>query len=236
MLRLPLIRTARRFLGGACLAAMLAGCMSYPPPPPAPYRAVGQEPGWTLLIDSRDVTFIPQDGQMIRQPAPKPIIGIAGEIYQTPRIGVNIVHVGCTDSMSGQAYRDRVEVDVDGRRYVGCGGDTVAPAGVAGTSWRVAAINGRSTPSAGDYSLSFEQDRMGARFGCNSIGGRYQQQGAVIRASDVVGTQMACSEPADSFERQGLAVLMQPMTATWTGGDRLTLANAAGRIELKRSF
>ena len=103
-------------------AFLLSACLSHPAPAPAPYRAVGQEPGWTLIIDDRDLTFIPADGQPVRQPKPRAIVGIAGEIYQTPRIGVNIVHTACTDVMSGQAYRDRVQVDVDGRRFEGCGG------------------------------------------------------------------------------------------------------------------
>jgi heat shock protein HslJ len=109
-------------------ALMLSACLSHPPPSPAPYRAIGQEPGWTLIIDERDLTFIPAGGQLVRQPKPQAIIGVAGEIYQTPRIGVNIVHAQCSDVMSGQGYADRVQVDVDGKRYEGCGGDLTSPA------------------------------------------------------------------------------------------------------------
>lgn len=105
------------------LAGTLAGCITPPPAPPAPYHAVGTQPGWTLLIDSHDLTFIPADGQnLIRQPTPPPIIGIAGEIYQTPRIHVNIVHAECRDGASDRIYPDRVQLDVDGRRLNGCGG------------------------------------------------------------------------------------------------------------------
>lgn len=110
----------------APVGLLLSACLSHPAPPTAPYRAIGQEPGWTLIIDDRDLTFIPASGQLVRQPKPQAIIGIAGEIYRTPRIGVNIVHATCTDAMSGQVYRDRVQVDVDGRRFEGCGGDPLA--------------------------------------------------------------------------------------------------------------
>ena len=96
-------------------ALMLSACLSHPPPSPAPYRAIGQEPGWTLIIDEQDLTFIAAGAQPIRQPKPPVIVGFAGEIYQTPRIGVNIVHAPCNDVMSGQGYRDRVQVDVDGK-------------------------------------------------------------------------------------------------------------------------
>ena len=104
-------------------AASLSACLPHPPPSAAPYRAVGQSADWTLIVDDRFITFIPGPGhQPLLQPAPKPIIGIAGEIYQTPRINVNIVHAQCSDGRTNRAYPDHVQVDVDGRRYNGCGG------------------------------------------------------------------------------------------------------------------
>ena len=104
------------------LATPLAACMPIPAPPPPPYHAVGTEPFWNLLIDQRDITFTQPGAQPIRQPKPQAIIGIAGEIYQTPRINVNIVHGQCSDGMSDRVYPDKVQVTVDGRRFEGCGG------------------------------------------------------------------------------------------------------------------
>jgi heat shock protein HslJ len=106
------------------LAALAAACVSAPPPPPpAPYRALGTEPFWNLIIDNQELTFLPMEGPQVRQPRPQPIMGVAGEIYRTPRIHVNIVrNQRCSDGMSDRVYPDRVQVDVDGRRFEGCGG------------------------------------------------------------------------------------------------------------------
>ena len=113
-IRLPLLLAA---------ALPAAGCMSVPPPPPPPYHAVGTEPFWNLLIDEHHLTFTQPDAQPIQQPTPRVIVGIAGEIYKTPRINVNIVHArGCSDGMSDRVYPDRVQVNVDGRQFNGCGG------------------------------------------------------------------------------------------------------------------
>lgn len=101
------------------LLLALGGCMSIPPAPAAPYQAVGINAAWSLLIDQQHITFI-QGQTVVRQPAVTPISGVAGEIYQTPRINVNVVHAPCTAGMS--TYPNRVQVDVDGRRYEGCGG------------------------------------------------------------------------------------------------------------------
>ena len=102
--------------------AAIAGCAPPPPPPPPPYHAVGTEPFWDLLIDEHDVTFTLAGAQPIRQPTPQVIHGFAGEIYQTPRINVNIVHGTCSDGMSDRVFPDKVQVTVDAHRFNGCGG------------------------------------------------------------------------------------------------------------------
>jgi len=104
------------------LPMAIAACAPLPPPPPPPYHAVGTEPFWDVLIDEHDVTFTLSGSQPIRQPTPKVIIGIAGEIYQTPRINVNIIHGQCSDGMSDRVYPDKVQVTVDSHHFSGCGG------------------------------------------------------------------------------------------------------------------
>ena len=93
------------------------------PPLPAPYHAVGTEPGWTLDIDARTMRFSGPYGEgPITVATPRVIGGFAGEIYQTPRLSVNIVHGTCSDGMSDRVYPDKVQVTVDGRQFSGCGG------------------------------------------------------------------------------------------------------------------
>ena len=219
--------------------ALLAACSTYPPGSPPPqmgtYRAVGTEPFWGLTINPAQMVFEEPNGPTrILQPTPRPIIGIAGEIYQTPRLNVNIVHARCSDGMSDRVYPDKVQVTADGRRFEGCGGEAIVPAALAGTNWRVAAINGRSTPPAGQFFMNFEAARIGARFGCNNLGAGYSLADDTITTGAVMATRMAC--PAMSFETQGSTILERPMRTVWSGGDRLTLSNERGSIELMRSY
>jgi uncharacterized membrane protein len=101
--------------------AMLGACVTTPPPA-ALYHAVGTEPFWSLQIDQHNLTFTQPEAAPVIQPTPRVIVAFAGEIYQTPRINVNIVHVRCSDGMSDRVYPDKVQVTVDGRRFDGCGG------------------------------------------------------------------------------------------------------------------
>ena len=113
------------------LASALAACATTSAPPQAPaaelYRAVGTEPFWSLTLDGREMVFTEANrpGERIAVPQPRVIVGFAGEIYQTPRMGVNIVHSPCSDGMSDRTYPDKVQLRVDGRSFEGCGGAEV---------------------------------------------------------------------------------------------------------------
>lgn len=111
-------------------ATMLAGCLPAPPPPPitpnppgGTYRAQGTEPFWDLTVDDRQMIFTDRGTNVsVTQPTPSVIVGVAGEIYRTPRIELNIVHAKCNDGMSDRVYPDTIQVSVDGRPFQGCGG------------------------------------------------------------------------------------------------------------------
>ena len=103
-----------------------------PSPVPAGYRAVGNEPGWTLTIGEKQLSYIGDYGEVrITQPKPEPLTGIAGETYRTPRLQVNIVHGNCSDGMSDYVYADTVQVTADGKRVEGCGGKRTLPPGAS---------------------------------------------------------------------------------------------------------
>jgi heat shock protein HslJ len=226
----------------------------YPLPPGAgDYRAVGTEPFWDLTI-GRDLTFTDRGtGLTIVQPTPQVITGVAGEIYRTQRLEVNITHQRCNDGMSDRSYPDTVQVYADGRLYRGCGGtaagDSLAPVPpgaapmpppVTGgdgppldrTRWLVLAINGRPVPRDYQYWMEFDGGKLSAKFGCNSIGAGYTQTGATIDAGAIIATRMSCGDM--SWESQGVAVLDQPMQVSAQGPTRATLTSSAGSIELMR--
>ncbi|MFP5330329.1 MAG: META domain-containing protein [Alphaproteobacteria bacterium] len=104
---------------------------------------------------------------------------------------------------------------------------------LAGTSWRIVAVNGRQTPATGDYSMRFEPGgQIGARFGCNAMGGRYRMVGGTLTVSELSQTLMGCPEPAASFESQGAAVLQRRMQVAFSSNERMYLSNEAGSIAL----
>ena len=115
----------------ALLVLGLSAC-SYPgmtgsssaPPPPTTYRALGQEPGWTLTMQGDRIDYVGDYGETkISVSRPKVITMFNGHRYETPRLIVSISHGRCNDAMSGQGYADQVMVIAEGRTVHGCGGE-----------------------------------------------------------------------------------------------------------------
>lgn len=99
----------------------------------AEYRAVGQEPGWTLEVDEeRRLYFVGDYGNTrVGTPAPPPATETAAapganRVTYSVRteahtLTVEVVRQECRDVMSGERYPTTAVVRLDGREYRGCG-------------------------------------------------------------------------------------------------------------------
>lgn len=205
-------------------------------PAAATYKAVGTEPGWALTIDGAAMTYEGDYGSVkISEPTPTNFRSLPGS-YAGTRLKLTITPGPCSDGMSDLVYRQTVRLVADGKAVNGCGGGTVAPDGLAGTSWSVTAINGRATPRGQNYFLNFAADNIAAKFGCNSIGGGYRVNGDHLSTTGLVQTEMACPEPAMTFERLGSAVLASNMRVERISGETMRLVSEAGSIDLRRAI
>lgn len=96
------------------------------------FRAVGQEPGWLLEIDSqKEIRFSYDYGQKTATtPVPQPTDSSGAQVWHAMTEGndlrIVIVRTPCEDAMSGQPYPATVTVTLNGQDYRGCGGPTDA--------------------------------------------------------------------------------------------------------------
>lgn len=88
------------------------------------YRALGQEPGWSLSIANGWIDYQGHYGEKrIRVPRPDPRPSFNGRRYETERLIVDLTYSRCNDAMSGHGYEHRVVVMADGETFHGCGGE-----------------------------------------------------------------------------------------------------------------
>ena len=199
------------------------------------YKAVGTEPGWALTITRATMRYEGDYGSVtIDQPTPANFRPAPGD-YAGKRLKLTISAGPCSDGMSDLVYRQTVRLVADGKTVEGCGGGTVAPDGLAGTSWTVTAITGRATGGAG-YFINFATSELSAKLGCNSISGKWRRNGDHLLTTDLVQTEMGCPEPAATAEKLGSAVLGSNMRVESTGGETMRLVSEAGSIELRRAI
>jgi heat shock protein HslJ len=199
----------------------------------APYKALGTEPFWALTITPQTIRF---ESPNLRAPVsvatPRVIHGFAGEIYQTRRINVNIVHKRCSDGMSDRTYPDTVQVTVDGKRYEGCGGAAAVevPRSVVDGSWRVQTIAGRPVVAGTRVTLAFQNGRVTGNTGCNSVSGRFTLDRGRLNAGPLATTKRACMGRGQmAQERDLLALLGERLSVSRNRGGKLVLTGARGR-------
>lgn len=92
------------------------------------YWATGNEPGWRLELDARNLRFITNYGQdRYSFVAPKPQVDRANRrtLYKSEGNGstimVQIDGKTCRDSMSGEGFESTVIVTLNDKTYHGCG-------------------------------------------------------------------------------------------------------------------
>ena len=133
-----LIAVAAALLGAASMAAA-----------PAPWRAFGNEPFWSLTRTAEKLTLEMDLGKTrVSIPTPRPTpSGPGAERYIGIANGkplvVTVKQEVCVDTMTGMPRPEQVTVADPGRTLKGCGGDPASL--LTGREWTVAALAGRPT-------------------------------------------------------------------------------------------
>src|SRR5215203_5799194 len=97
------------YLMGAFAAACAYPAVTIPPPQMEAYRALGQEPGWTVAIGDGRIDYVGDRGETrIRVPRPDPRTTFNGRRYEAGRVIVDIIYARCNDAMSGHGYEHQV--------------------------------------------------------------------------------------------------------------------------------
>ncbi|HEU0135043.1 MAG TPA: hypothetical protein VFR28_09490 [Allosphingosinicella sp.] len=111
------------------IVLLAAGCAAGQPaatpsdPAGEHYEAIGQEPGWRLVIHGGRIDYSGNYGEKkisVARPDPRPSFN--GRRYVTPRLTVDVTYSRCNDAMSGHGFEHQVSVIADGESFKGCGG------------------------------------------------------------------------------------------------------------------
>lgn len=194
------------------------------------YEANGFEPVWHLSIGRGRIVFESGEGPRIDVAMPVRESAVNGHRYVTRQIVVRVVRRECEDE-SARVYADTVTVQVQGRRFEGCGGEPVESDTLAETYWPILDIDG-AIVSGGEYVIEFGLDRLSGRAGCNRFSGPFRQEGDRLTVGPLAVTRMACPPPRMAHERRVLEILRAGVTIARQGGNAMVLRGANGAIRI----
>lgn len=209
-----------------------------------PFRAVGNEPGWLLLVTDSMLT-LRWDYDERRADLPNPLVSlIAGgrritASRSTPgdslRVVVDIQDTRCADGMSGQQFPVRVTVDVNGRTLTGCGGNPVEL--LYGGTWVVATLNGQPLLTGSHVTMEFSREnQMVGNASCNSYSAPFTVTAQGMQVAPPRATRMACGDAKDRQERAFLTLLAGTRHFLLDERGTLTVSDSAGaNIVARRS-
>jgi heat shock protein HslJ/uncharacterized membrane protein len=199
------------------------------------FRAVGQEPGWTLdLAEGRGIRFVTADGATRAfTPMPTPAWDrAAGTITYAATTGAHAITVTvretpCHDTMSGERMSHAVTVQSGGREFRGCG-RVLRTGSLTNTYWKLTELDGRAvlvSPNRREPHLRLMVDgaRVAGSTGCNNILGRYEQTGDRIRFSGLATTRMACLDEEANRQEGAFVEALGQVDRFAVSGDALTL-------------
>lgn len=187
----------------------LPACAVIPPEAPRPYTARGNEPAWTLSIDSGRVTLSADYGaRTVETMLPEARFEGGAFVYDMlpEALTIRITPDLCRDDMTGMPYPETVEVMLDGQRLHGCGGAPVDL--LTGEEWVVEDIEGRGIVDSSRVTLNFSDDGgLGGTASCNRYATTMTVGGEGVSIGPIAATRMGCPDALMNQESAFFAAL-----------------------------
>lgn len=218
----------------------LPECSTIPSPekPAKPYSAQGNEPGWHVEIVDKRIYFSGDYGRQKINLAVGTDETRSGVRTLRGRKGRNEIIITispelCRDTMSGELFAHKVQLEHNRKSYQGCGQSLIRE-----IVWRLEDLNGGGVIDDSRITLIFGVDgRLHGNSGCNLYSGRYAQEGKTLKIdSNIMATERACAAEAMMRQEQIFLRMLPKLTTMHidkTGA--LTLDNSAGESLLFRS-
>jgi heat shock protein HslJ/uncharacterized membrane protein len=202
------------------------------PGSPATFRAVGNEPGWSLDIGT-DRMWLVADFGATKAEVPLPVVRRieGGRRYEgrtdAHTLVVTILDRVCADTMTGMPRPATVEVSFDGRVLKGCGGDPASL--LRGGPWRVESLRGQPLIALSTITMTFASNgRVTGTASCNAFSAGYLLTGEGLTMTMPIAAMRTCAPPFMAQEAAFLEVLRGVNRFEIAEGGALTLHTVDG--------
>jgi heat shock protein HslJ len=175
------------------------------------FRAVGNEPGWTLDIGAARMQLVADYGATRADvPTPAAVRIEGGRRFEARTeahtLVVTILDRVCADTMTGMPRPATVEVSFDGRLLKGCGGDPTSL--LRGGTWLVESLSGQPLIALSKITMVFAANgRITGNASCNAFSAGYLLTGESLTVTMPIAAMRTCAPPFMAQEAAFLEVL-----------------------------
>ena len=201
--------------------------------------AMGTDPAWSLTVNPSKgfLRFNALNGDSLQAAVPERqtdsdgvfryVAPVDSLTSQPGRLNIVFRPDSCVNTVSGQRFDYRVEVDYRSKNYVGCG-VSLRQLALLSDIWVLTDFQGQPIIGGGPrreaprLEISLSEGRVTGTTGCNRLSGPVKADTRQILFGPLVTTKMACESDSGRLESKLLSELNQPLT--YQIGDRkLTL-------------
>ncbi len=196
-----------------------------------PFRAHGNEPGWTLSANVDEVVLDWNYGQQhLVMPYPELNLTHSGFVLHSeanvPLLKVNVLSSLCRDSMSGRPYPQHVELHYGELHLTGCGGDSYAL--LTGKEWVVEDIDSQGLIDFSRITMQFDSEgRLSGHASCNQYTTAYEFS-EQLDIADPIATRKSCAPALMKQEQRFLALLSEVKRLDFDPTGALLLSTVGG--------
>ena len=186
--------------------------------------ALGNEPSWSLTINPSKgiMRFKALNGDSLNTPVPEPQTDSDGTLrykgsVESGQINVVFRPDSCVDKLSGQRFDYRVEVDLRGKNYIGCGA-SLRQLSLLNDIWVLTDLQGHPVAATSlqkelpRLEISLTNGRVSGTTGCNRFQGSVKADTRHVVFGPLATTRMACVGAGAELEGNFLAELNNLLT------------------------
>ncbi len=173
-----------------------------------PSKSMGNEPYWQVILDDDKAKIILPLAQkelvfseLIKQQTSK---GWSITTAKNSSLKIDYKNTICTDTMTGMPYPWQVELNLDGEKMMGCGGDSSE---LLIGEWQIEDINNQGIIDSSHITITFDNNNAYGSTGCNRYNIAYELSGEGIKFNMGLSTKMACPEAIMNQENRFLDTL-----------------------------
>ncbi|QJW91249.1 META domain-containing protein [Spirosoma taeanense] len=210
--------------------------------------ALGNDPDWSMTINpTQGLRFKSFNGDSVLSNVPQRLNDSDGSFRfnvdlsdSAGRIRVLFRPDSCVDNASGYRFDYRVEVDVHGKSYLGCG-VSLRQITLLQDTWVLTSFQNHTVTAGGPRNelprleISLTNQRVTGTTGCNRLSGKVQSDSRQIRFGPLVTTKMACAGETGRFEGDFLEALSQPLTYRVGEGNLILLQDGKPLMTFRKT-